>query len=74
MILRMTHGNAHYKVSKILCKIGLMHKIRGEYEDGLNCFSQALDMSTNPKNNAECKFLVVVSHEIGQIFQHKEDA
>ena len=29
MILRMTHGNRHFKYCKMLCKIGSNHKIRG---------------------------------------------
>lgn len=71
IILRVTHGNRYFKVCKILYKIGVIHKIRGEYDDGLNAFNQALDIARNEMNEVE--FLIVILNEMSQIYQHKED-
>ena len=47
MIRRILHGKTHSKISEMLCKIRLIHKMNCEYSEVLNAFQQALSTMEN---------------------------
>ena len=71
MILRIANGNRQSKVHKVLHKIGVIHKNRGEYDESLNAFHQALDCTKCSRNKDS--FQIIVLNEICLIYQHIGD-
>ena len=67
MIQRIVHGNIHSDTSKILFKIGFIHKAKSEYPEALNCFQQALSIAENLLDEDES--MVIILNEIGLIHQ-----
>ena len=67
MILRLIHGNNHYKVCMTLHKIGFIHKVKDELNESLNAFYQALDVMRNLEDENASKILIL--YEIGLVNQ-----
>lgn len=67
MIQRVLYGNTHSKISKTLCKVGYIHKVKSEYSEALNAFQQALYIVENCKILDESK--VIILNEISVVYQ-----
>ena len=66
-IQRFILGHTHFKVSDILIKIGLIHKLKSEYDLSLDFLYQALSITRNLAH-AENSTLVIL-HEMCSIYQ-----
>ena len=67
MIQKLVNGNMCVKVSDLLIKIGLIHKLKSEYNKSLNALNDALNVVENLVDATNS--ILVVLHEMCLIYQ-----